>query len=163
MESKVKKGQHVIITEMFLFSLGAIIVILLYSLLNQSVEISKEKYEKEEYLILADYIQNILYKFEFCKMYNFSCSYRIILPLKLADETYSIELKGKNITISRLSKARGRFIPETERKSLYKNISIGMIKLELDTQFNLTGIGLSTWREMVLEYINSENKVILRK
>ncbi len=160
---KVKKGQHVIISEMFLFSVGAVIVILLYSLLNYSVEASKGVYEKEEYLTLADYIQNILYKFEICRKYNFYCSYRVTLPSKLADERYGIELKGKNITIKRLSEEMSRYIPETERKSWYKNVSIGIIKLKLDTQANLSGIGLGTWRDVVLEYINSENKVILRK
>ena len=163
MKYKVKKGQHVIISEMFLFSLGAVIVILLYSILNYSVEASQAAYEKEEYLALADYVQNILYKFEICRKYSFSCSYRVMLPSKLADERYWIELKGRNITIGRLSGAGGRYIPKTERKSLYKNVSIGIIKLKLDTQANLSGVGLSTWREVVLEYINSENKVILRK
>ena len=163
MGHKVKKGQHVIITEMFLFSVGAVIVILLYSLLNYSLEASKIAYEKEEYLSLAYYIQNILYKFEICRKYGFSCSYRIILPKKLADERYAIELKGKNITITRFSGEKGRYIPETERKEWYKNVSIGMIKLKLDTQANLSGLGLSTWREVILEYINEENKVILRR
>lgn len=162
MKYKVKKGQHVIITEMFLFSIGAIIVILLYSLLNYSVDASKGVYEKAEYLTLANYIQNILYKFEICKKYGFSCSYRIALPSKLAGERYGIELKGKNITIGRLS-GRGRYIPETERKEWYKNVSVGIIELKLDTSANLSGVSLSTWREVILEYINSENKVILRR